>query len=97
MLYRISVFDFENLDDYLPSDSFTRIEIEQHEQAIAVIESVITSAMDKKSQGALQPARQLILDEYNIFELLARGVKDLQSSPSIPKISNLVTLKNDFT
>ena len=77
MLYRISVFDFENLDDYLPSDSFARIEIDQPEQAIAVIESVITSDKDKKNQGALQPARQLILDEHNIFELLARGVKDL--------------------
>ena len=88
----------ENLEDYLPGDCFTRIDIARPEQAIAVIESVISSDKDKISQGALHHARQLILDEHNIFELVARVVKKLQASTPAPEQQLLVTLrsKKDF-
>ena len=85
----------ENLEDYLPSDCFTRIDISQPEQAIAVIESVIASDIDETKQAALRRARELILDEHNIFELLARVVKKLQSSPPTSEASALVTLRRN--
>ena len=85
-------YGYENLDDYLPKDCFTRIDIAQPEQAIAVIESVIASDMHETKQSVLHQARELILDEHNIFELVARVVTKLHSTSS-SKSDALVTLR----
>jgi len=83
----------ENLEEYLPDGCFTRIDIAQPKRAIEVIETVIASDIAETSTNRLREARKLILDEHNIFALLARVAKKLQSSTGENGTSKSVTLR----
>lgn len=61
----------KNFADYFPKDSFSPIDILDVNKAIATIDSAIENGLYEKSIGALEEAKNLALDKYNMFEYMA--------------------------
>lgn len=61
-----------NLADYFPEASFARIDIADPRAAIQTIERVITEKRADHAGAALEEARRRVLDEHNMFAVLAR-------------------------
>jgi hypothetical protein len=61
-----------NISDYIPEDSFSRIDIHDFDGAVALIEEAISQDLDRKRRDALREARHRIMYEHNLFPLLAR-------------------------
>lgn len=61
-----------NIEDYLPSDAFRAIDIDDFEKSIAVIEEAISSDADVTHRDALREARRRIMYEHNLFPMLKR-------------------------
>lgn len=61
-----------NLASYFPAESFAAIDIGDPEASIAVIEVAIAGGLRSQRREALDAARRLVLDEHNLFALLAR-------------------------
>ena len=61
-----------NIDDYFPKGSLTRIDISQPDKAIDIIQGVVSRGLDEHNRQALLEAKRLVLDEYNMFEVVAR-------------------------
>ena len=68
-----------NLEDYLPANSFVRIDISNPSKAIEIIEHHLVSDSDIKYKDNLIEARRQILTRHNIFPLLARVIHGLES------------------
>jgi hypothetical protein len=60
-----------NMDEYLPSNSFVSVDIDDFEATIDLISSIIQSDGYSDSLPALAQARDLVLNKYNIFQLMA--------------------------
>jgi hypothetical protein len=59
-----------NLHDYFPKKSFTRIDINNTEKSIKVIKNVVKSNTYEKSKKELFIAKELVLDKYNLFAMI---------------------------
>ncbi len=59
-----------NLSDYFPKESFIQIDIKDPE-AIKVIKDAVGSDRYIKNRDAIEHARNLVLDKYQIFPLMA--------------------------
>lgn len=82
--YLASTFPFyygcTNLSDYFPTDAFCPIDIKHPEEAFATIEE----QMQKNIPGdVLMECRDKMLNEYNMFEFIARFCSSLDAS--LPK------------
>lgn len=60
-------FGCTNLEDYFPEKSFIRIDISRPDEAMEVINSVLSSDDWSARLPALQEARNLVLDKYQLF------------------------------
>lgn len=60
-----------NLTDYFPRDSFTPIDIDDVNGSISVIENCIAHNLYERSLEAINVARSLVLDKYNLFAVIA--------------------------
>lgn len=60
-----------NLEDYFPNGSYTRINVDDVEGTIRTIENCIREQRYEASQDKIMEARNLVLDKYNIFALIA--------------------------
>jgi len=60
-----------NIADYFPPESFVWIDLANPEKALARIEEVMAGGDWEKRQPALAKAKNLVLNEYNLFNLLA--------------------------
>jgi hypothetical protein len=62
-----------NLEDYFPSDSFVRIDIDKPEDAIEIIKETIQNT-DKwqKSLSAIKESREIVLNKYNLLEFFSK-------------------------
>lgn len=60
-----------NVEDYFPKDSLTRIDINDFDKTIAIIDKVIAEETFEKSQAAIAESKRLVLDKYNMFEYIA--------------------------
>jgi len=78
-----------NLAKYFPSDSFTPIDIRRPEEAISRIALAMQTLPDNRATAALAEAKRKVLDEYNLFERIAKLCDSLR--PDAPK--ELVTLQ----
>ena len=78
-----------NIGDYFPKDSYTAIDIHNLDEAIATIDRVIGENEYEKSRSTLKHCKELVLDKYNIFDMLASFCDQLD--PQAPK--RPVTLK----
>ncbi len=66
-----------NASDYFPNGSFVPIDPRDFEGSLATIRSVIENDEYEKRLPAILEARQLILEEYNLFAVLSREIERL--------------------
>jgi len=59
-----------NLDNYFKQESFTAINIENHKEAIGIIEDVINADYHTKNYDFLVEAKKMVLNKYNFFPML---------------------------
>lgn len=78
-----------NLADYFPTDSFIPIDIRRPDEAVARITRAMQTKPDLCATAALAEAKRKVMDEYNLFERIAKFCDTLR--PDAPK--ELVTLK----
>jgi hypothetical protein len=80
-----------NLDRYFDDKAFSSIDINNFDKSIATIEQVLKDNLFEKRQVQLKKAKELVLDKYNIFQLIASQLDDM--NPDSPKTS--YTIKQD--
>jgi hypothetical protein len=71
-----------NISSYFPSKSFSSIDIYDPEKAISVIEEIIENRTYEKSMKYILEAKSLVLNQYNLFPMLASVCHDLKVNPS---------------
>ena len=67
-----------NILDYFPKVSLTSIDINQPQAALSTIEETIQKNQYEKSINEIMLARNLVLDEYNLFAFLAKYCESLK-------------------
>ncbi|ACM19832.1 glycosyltransferase, putative [Geotalea daltonii FRC-32] len=60
-----------NIEDYFPIDAFTRIDPDNMDSSIAIIEKQIEHGRYEQSINAIQSCRDLVLNKYNLFPMVA--------------------------
>lgn len=60
-----------NIGAYFPADSCIAIDIQKPDEAIATIKQIISSDQYERSISALQRAKDLILNHYQLFPMIA--------------------------
>lgn len=64
-----------NLEDYFPADSFIRIDIQEPEKALEIIQRAIENKEWEKRVSAIEKARNLVLNEYQFFPYVTKMIK----------------------
>lgn len=72
-----------NLSDYFPENSYLRIDINNFEETVKIIDQAIAEDRYEKSKSVLNECKETMLDEYNMFEFMARLCDGLDAS--LPK------------
>lgn len=67
-----------NLEEYLPADSFVRIDIED-DDAPERVREIVNSDLRKQNIDAIAEARRRLLDEYQIWPTVERAIADVES------------------
>jgi Glycosyltransferase family 10 (fucosyltransferase) C-term len=70
-----------NIGDYFPAASLSVIDLARPDEAVAIIDRAVAGDADRKSAAELAEARRLVLDEYNLFPLIAGLVAKLKTGP----------------
>ena len=70
-----------NAADYFPADSFIPIDIFDFEGSLRTIEQAIAEDAYEQRLEALKEARRRVLEEYNIFAMLAKEIESRQDGP----------------
>ena len=70
-----------NVGDYFPAESYIPIDIGDADAAIATIREAIATHQYEKRLPAILEGRRLVLDEYNLFALLQRLIRDRDPGP----------------
>ncbi|MGD1083223.1 MAG: glycosyltransferase family 10 [Verrucomicrobiota bacterium] len=60
-----------NIGDYFPTDAYVWIDLDNPEKAVGKIEGLLAANDYEKRRPALAKAKELVLNEYNLFNLLA--------------------------
>jgi hypothetical protein len=60
-----------NIGNYFPSDAFVWIDIERPDEALRKIWTILAEGDSSRRLAALQKAKNLVLNQYNLFNLLA--------------------------
>jgi uncharacterized protein YfkK (UPF0435 family) len=68
-----------NLEDYFPADSFTRLDIDDLEKSIAIIDKCITESLDKKNRQQLRNARDMAMHKHNLYPMLVSLIEDIKA------------------
>lgn len=68
-----------NIGEYLPENSFQRIDINDFEGSVALIERVIAEDRDQVFREELRLARDRIMYEHNIYPMIIRLIENLES------------------
>ena len=74
-------FGCPNVYDYFPEDALTVIDINDPEGAIRTINRVIEEDLFTKNQAALEYARGLVLEKYNLFSTINQRCQGTTPSP----------------
>jgi hypothetical protein len=77
-----------NISEYFSESALTRVDITDHATAIAAVKRVVESDLAERAQSQLAQARRQVLDDYNLFALLAPVVCRIASRP--PRSRQLV-------
>ncbi len=85
-----------NISSYFPEGSYRVVNIDQPEQAIAEIENAIRQSQYENSIGELDSAREMVLDQYNLFPALATLIDNIErASPSGKSKKKITQIKPD--
>ncbi len=71
-----------NLEKYYDNKSYTRIDINEPQKAIEIIEKVMEKNLYEKNFEQIIKAREMVLDKYNVFNLMAE-IMETNNSGSI--------------
>lgn len=74
-----------NIHDYFPHGSLTIINIENVEEAIATIKSVIKSNEYEKSIELIRKSKNLLLNKYNFFPIIVDFINIQEKNKILPK------------
>jgi hypothetical protein len=66
-----------NLAEYFPAGSFTAIDIARPSEAIEIIEAAMAADVAAQSLPQLQTARELVLDRYSLYPVMANLVSQV--------------------
>ncbi len=77
-----------NIVDYFPEEGFAPIDIHNFDEAVKTIDRIIANNEFENKQEALKRCKDLVLDDYNLFTLIASYCDRLD--PNTPK--QMVTL-----
>ncbi|SFU30252.1 Glycosyltransferase family 10 (fucosyltransferase) C-term [Pustulibacterium marinum] len=80
-----------NVDKYFNKEAYVNIDIKNFDAAVKTIEEVIENDYYGKREALIDEAKNLVLDKYNLFQVLAEQFD--QMNPKAPKKE--VTLKHD--
>lgn len=80
-----------NIGEYFDKDAFLMLDIHDIEGSIKIIDQAIAEDVATKHAAAIETAKQLVLDKYNLFNLIVENLQDM--NPSSPKME--LTLKPD--
>ncbi len=84
-----------NLQDYFPKESFAAIDIYDFAKAVELIDSLIANEEYAIQKSNLQKCKDLVLDDYNMFNVIASICDGLE--PNLPKKTvKLIPAKNIF-
>jgi len=64
-----------NLEDYFPKESFVRIDINQPEESIEQIKTIIENNRWEQRMPAVEEARNLVLHEYQLFPHIVKLIQ----------------------
>jgi len=76
-------FGCPNVLDYFPNESLTCIDIYNPREAIQRIKKVVSSDLAERRSEHLREARRRVMNEHNIFGLMARVAHEVCSAGSI--------------
>ncbi|MCQ2114133.1 MAG: glycosyltransferase family 10 [Bacteroidaceae bacterium] len=77
-----------NLTDYFPNTAFEYIDIKNPDRAIEIIQKQIEADRYKNAQQILKQCKEKMLDEYNIFDFIAKLCSTLDAT--LPKQSTII-------
>lgn len=80
-----------NTDVYFPTKSFVQIDINNVNKTLDIIDSSISNQLYEKNIQYILEAKKLVLDKYNVFNLMTKYCINSSSKKSVQK--NLITLK----
>lgn len=81
-----------NVGEYFSKDAFLAIDIHDVEGAIKIIDKAIADNLAEKNAAAIEEAKQLVLDKYNLFNLIVEQIQGM--NPNAPKKE--YTIKHDM-
>lgn len=84
-------FGAPNVEEYFNKDAFCKIDIKDIDRTIKIMDGALASSFYEKSIGALETAKQQVLDKYNLFNLLVEQLE--QMNPYEKKVK--LTIKHD--
>ena len=79
-------FGCSNIDDYFPKDSYIWIDITNPQKAMETMKEAIQTNEWEKRLEAIQEARTLVLDKYNLFPFVANFIKTLPIQTTKEKV-----------
>ena len=82
-----------NIHRYFDKTMLTTIDINKEEQAIKTIENIISNNTYEKSIAAIKEAKQKVLNEYNLFALIAKFIEKKEKKRSNKLIAKKITIK----
>jgi hypothetical protein len=83
-----------NVDEYFPAATMARLDARNPARAIATIEQAIAEQRYERSVDAIASARQLVLDRYNLFPVIADLLA--ASPPQGDPVPTTLRVETDF-
>ena len=71
-----------NIENYFPKDSYRLIDINSS-NPLDDINEIIKKPLTKTEKNSLKEARMLILNEYNIWEVIYKKIKEIENKKII--------------
>lgn len=88
-----------NASDYFPEESFIPVDLFDFEKSLDTIRTAMDGNEYEKRFSAMIEARRLVLDEYNLFAVLSKMIKErhiAQSSAGQATIASRRVIRKDF-
>ncbi len=85
-----------NLEDYFAADSFTSIEPDRLKDSTRTIEAVLESELWSRSREQIRASKKLVLDEYNLFAVIAGHVRSFSMVPGEARQSTTIFPRAHF-